>query len=422
MHSSLSAAERALAEREFSEGRNCVVVATSAMELGIDVGDLDHVLQIDSPRTVASFLQRMGRTGRRPGTVANCTFLCTEPDQLLQAAALIELQREGFVEPVVPVTFGAHLLAHQVLALALQEGGIRRADLDGWLRGAAILRELGAAEVDAVVAHMLAEAFLVEADGRLLFGPHAERLYGAKNLLAMYAVFEGSQDFKVFHGRDEIGELSPLWVAQKGRVGVEFTLGGKPWEVRAIEYGKRRIDVARGKQGGAIGWVGRPLALGHELCQKIGALLRADGRSPGWTDRAAAQIDAQRDAFAAVPGDGVERCGPGFRWHTFAGAAANTVLAGLVEAEAGARVRFDNLTVEGLAGAGADGPLPAEVVWRVLARARGLGSEELTRIGAGLDPELVGKFGPCLPPALRARVLARRFLDLDGVRRLAPRP
>jgi ATP-dependent Lhr-like helicase len=66
-HSSLSADERRRAEAAFASDRDCVIVATSTLELGIDVGDLDRVVQIDAPRTVSSFLQRMGRTGRRPG-------------------------------------------------------------------------------------------------------------------------------------------------------------------------------------------------------------------------------------------------------------------------------------------------------------------------------------------------------------------
>ncbi len=70
-HSSLSAEERRRSEQAFAEARDCVVVATSTLELGIDVGDLDRVIQLDAPRTVASFLQRLGRTGRRPGTTRN---------------------------------------------------------------------------------------------------------------------------------------------------------------------------------------------------------------------------------------------------------------------------------------------------------------------------------------------------------------
>ncbi len=73
-HSSLSAEERRRSEQAFAEGRNTVIVATSTLELGIDIGDLDRVIQIDAPRTVASFLQRLGRTGRRPGTFRNMLF------------------------------------------------------------------------------------------------------------------------------------------------------------------------------------------------------------------------------------------------------------------------------------------------------------------------------------------------------------
>jgi ATP-dependent Lhr-like helicase len=71
-HSSVSRADRTLAEEQFAHGRNTAIVCTSTMELGIDVGDLDQVLQVDAPATVASFLQRLGRTGRRPDTTATC--------------------------------------------------------------------------------------------------------------------------------------------------------------------------------------------------------------------------------------------------------------------------------------------------------------------------------------------------------------
>jgi len=74
-HSSLSVDARRQAEQAFASGENCVIVATSTLELGIDVGDLDRIIQIDAPHSVASFLQRLGRTGRRSGTRRNCLFL-----------------------------------------------------------------------------------------------------------------------------------------------------------------------------------------------------------------------------------------------------------------------------------------------------------------------------------------------------------
>ena len=130
-HSSLGLDERRSAERAFSQRQNCVIVATSSLELGLDVGDLDRVIQIDAPPSVSSFLQRMGRTGRRPDTTSNCLFLATTDEGLLRASALIDLWHEGFVEPVVAPPKPFHILAQQLMALVLQERGVGRSE---WFR------------------------------------------------------------------------------------------------------------------------------------------------------------------------------------------------------------------------------------------------------------------------------------------------
>jgi ATP-dependent Lhr-like helicase len=125
-HSSLSAEERRRAQEAFSSGSDCVIVATSTLELGVDVGDLDRVIQIDAPATVSSFLQRMGRSGRRAGTASNFLFLATSRPMLLRSAGLIELWTAGYIEPVQPPPAPFHVLAQQIMALALQEGGVGR--------------------------------------------------------------------------------------------------------------------------------------------------------------------------------------------------------------------------------------------------------------------------------------------------------
>lgn len=101
-HASLSMPERHRAEQAFAEARDCVIVSTSTLELGIDVGDLDRIIQLDAPSTVASFLQCLGRTGRRSGTTRNCLFLALSEAGLLSAAALLLRWSRGWVEPVVP--------------------------------------------------------------------------------------------------------------------------------------------------------------------------------------------------------------------------------------------------------------------------------------------------------------------------------
>ena len=116
-HSSLSMDQRRQAEKAFAEREDCVIVATSVLELGIDVGDLDHVIQIDAPNTVGSFLQRMGRTGRRSGTIRNYLILATSEHMLLQAGALIQLWEQGYIEHLKPPVLPYHVLCQQLMAL-----------------------------------------------------------------------------------------------------------------------------------------------------------------------------------------------------------------------------------------------------------------------------------------------------------------
>lgn len=89
-HSSVSLEERTAAEERFHRGTNASIICTSTLELGIDVGDLDLVLQANAPSTVSSFLQRLGCTGRRTGQQANTTFFCENVETVLQAIAIIQ--------------------------------------------------------------------------------------------------------------------------------------------------------------------------------------------------------------------------------------------------------------------------------------------------------------------------------------------
>jgi ATP-dependent Lhr-like helicase len=175
-HASLSVDERRQAEAAFATEPDCAIVATSTLELGLDVGDLDRVIQVGAPPSVASFLQRMGRTGRRSGTTRNCLFLTTDNEELLAALAITLLWRDGVIEPVLPPLMPAHIYAQQVMALTLQEGGITRPDLNTWLADVAVCVPVEVRE--AVLWHMLAVGVLTEDDGVIGLGVKGEREAG----------------------------------------------------------------------------------------------------------------------------------------------------------------------------------------------------------------------------------------------------
>jgi Helicase conserved C-terminal domain len=132
-HGSLGAGQRRAAGQAFAGERDCVIVATSTLELGIDIGDLDRVIQIDAPPTVAAFHQRLGRTGRRPDIARHALVLATSDDALLRSAAVLLHWADGYVEPIIPPAAPLHLATQQLLALSLQEGGIGRKLWAEWL-------------------------------------------------------------------------------------------------------------------------------------------------------------------------------------------------------------------------------------------------------------------------------------------------
>ncbi|EUA35242.1 helicase conserved C-terminal domain protein [Mycobacterium xenopi 3993] len=165
-HSSLSASERRRSEAAFAEARDTVIVATSTLELGVDVGDLDRVIQIGSTRTVASFLQRLGRTGRRADTVRNCLFLCIDDDSLLLAAGMLQRWSHGWVEPITPPPAPRHIAAQQLMALCLQEHRIGIREWASWWGDLPVFD----ASSD-IVDYLVAEGFF-EPDGPFLhIGP-----------------------------------------------------------------------------------------------------------------------------------------------------------------------------------------------------------------------------------------------------------
>ena len=225
VHASLSLDERRRAEQVFAEGRDCVTASTSALELGVDVGDLDRVIQVNSPLTVAGFLQRLGRSGRRPDTQRNCLFLALDQDELLLAAGLLLAWSRGYVEPVAPPPEPRHIVAQQLLALCLQEKRIGEQLWQDWLP----LPDL-TVSARPIASYLVEQGFVDREDGMLFIGPEAERRFGRRHFMGLMAVFTAPPEFTVLHGRNEMGRVDPVllidWVEGHGCCCSEGAAGG----------------------------------------------------------------------------------------------------------------------------------------------------------------------------------------------------
>jgi ATP-dependent helicase Lhr and Lhr-like helicase len=336
-HSSLSAEERRTSEKAFSEAQDCVIVSTSTLELGIDVGDLDRVIQIDAPWTVASFLQRLGRTGRRSGALRNCLFLATSENALLRAGALLDLWESGFVEPVTPPARPLHLFAQQLMALSLQEGGIGIMDWQGWIgRLPAFANE--EPEVLQRIIDFLLEHQILYSDGvRLSFGDAGQDLFGRRHFLELVSVFTSDPVFKVLHGRRELGTVDQItFLRHHGDEPVVLSMGGRSWSVTSLDWSRREAFVVPAETKGKSQWQGGKIGMSWRFARAVHALLTNDQVSERWTNRARSTFESLRSQYDILRPEAdvvlSDRDLNEVRWFTFSGGMINTALADVIAA------------------------------------------------------------------------------------------
>jgi ATP-dependent Lhr-like helicase len=408
-HSSLSADERRQAETAFAEEPNCVIVATSTLELGIDVGDLDRVIQIDAPGSVASFLQRMGRTGRRKGTMRNCLFVATDDEGLMIASAIVRLWREGFVEPINPPVTPWHLVAQQAIALILQNRGLARASLEAQLTD--IFFDLDANKISQIIGTMLSRSILCEDEGvggLLGLGETGEDEFGRRHFEAIVSTFSSPLLLTVLHGQRELGFVDPMSIRTRDESAPTLILAGRYWRVVTSDWRSRVVYVEPSENRGKASWLGSSRALRFELCQKMKALL-IDRTVPAiLSKRAKTRLDNLSDSFAwlEVGKTTVERTVAGnrseWRWWTFAGGAANFLLAEMMTFAGNKSITHDNLSIrltcppkmaEEMA-------LPAELTQQ--------GEKRIGQIGKDL------KFSLCLEDDDISSIVKSRLLDWRG--------
>lgn len=413
-HASLSVDERRRAEAAFAEGRDCVIVSTSTLELGIDVGDLDRVIQLDAPSTVASFLQRLGRTGRRPGTTRNCLFLALDAEGLLSAAALLLQWSRGWVEPVVPPPEPRHLVAQQMLALCLQEHRVAENLWQEWWGGGGPFGP-GAAPV---VRHLVEQGYLDQDGGLLFIGPEAERRYGYRHFMNLTAVFTAPPEFTVFNGRTEIGRTDPDLLTEHIEGPRKLLLAGRSWLVTYIDWNRKRCFVEPVDEGGRARWsgFGAERIRSFTLARAARDVLLGEDPPVRLTKRAGVRLAEARDTHLHTVHPGgtlVTRHVDGdVRWWTWAGHRANATLAASLPTVVLPHRRVNCQWI-----ALRDDFTPALWKTAVSDAASGL------CLPAVDERALLGlKFGEALPPRLAEATLAARTADEEGAYRALADP
>ncbi|MDB5101307.1 MAG: box helicase [Cyanobacteria bacterium RYN_339] len=417
-HGSIAREEREEAEAFLAASRTGCLVCTSTMELGLDVGDLDQVLQVDAPGTVSSFRQRLGRSGRRGGG-SRMVFLATGDDALLLGTALVELALRRWVEPVELSGRAWHLLLHQIMTTTLQAGGLPRYRIWAILRSASPFRDISEAEFGTLVDHLVGTDMLLEVGGVLVPGDAAEQDFGRRNWMSLYATFSTPLAFTVVAGGKEIGELDRAFTEHLV-VGGSIVLAGRGWVVEEIRWEKRVVVVRNAPVGMIPTWSSfQPHIRSREVCEQIRELWAGTSQPSYLGRRAVRRLEVLQADFGVSLRQRkrpLERSDRALRWWTFAGLRINRTIARVLEAETGVKVRTDNFWVQLQApeGQSLDGAAIVESLQRACLASTWSNPDYVTHIAQGLPPTGDGKFDRYLPAAfVRERRLANQ-LDVAG--------
>lgn len=304
-HGNLSASLREEAEAKMKDDeQHAVTCATVTMELGIDIGRLERILQNDSPNSVSSFLQRLGRSGRR-GQPPEMVMAFREEDplpdtplpqlipwSLIRAIAIVQLYiEESFIEPPSIKKLPFSLLFHQMLSILASSGELSPKKLAERVLGLPPFVSIPKEDCRTLMLSMLNNGFLELTDeGTLIVGLEGEKLLKS---FKFYAVFKDTEDFTVRCGSEEIGTITT-----PPPVGDRFALAGRVWEVKELDITRKLVYVESVQGKMEVSWPGDYGEIHTRILQRMRRVLSEDTVYPYLLPNAVKRLETARHLVA----------------------------------------------------------------------------------------------------------------------------
>jgi ATP-dependent Lhr-like helicase len=298
-HGSIGAPLREEAERRLKEEPGPVVTAaTASLELGIDIGKLDRIVQIGPPASVSAFVQRLGRSGRRtgrpeiyftiPGDTPRGDLADAVPWALLRTIAIIELYlKERWIEPAPPRPYPFSLLCHQTLSILASQGERRPADLARQVLSLPVFSRITPEDYRELLAHLIGLGYLQKTgEGTLILGLEGEPVV---NHYSFYPVFPGETLYRVIRDGRELGTINFLPPA-----GSVIVLAGAYWRVKTTGGAGREIPVEPAAGGGERVWRGGGVETHPRIAEGMKRVLAGEEHYPYLTERARRRLDEAR--------------------------------------------------------------------------------------------------------------------------------
>jgi len=217
--------------------QNFCIACTSTLELGIDIGTVDEVVQIDATHSIASLIQRVGRSGRKDGESSNLYLYTTNEWSLLQSIACWLLYKEGFIEPPQKNEKPFDILVHQALSITKGHSGIMLTELINQLKENAAFREIELSEIGEILKHLVDIDFFEKLQNEVIIGVEGEKVVNSRDF---YSLFKTEENFKVINAGNKIGEIpfSPQIIEDEN-----ILLAAKIWKIKFVDHKAKKIEV-----------------------------------------------------------------------------------------------------------------------------------------------------------------------------------
>ncbi len=222
---------------------NFCISCTSTLELGIDIGSVDEVVQIDATHSIASLIQRVGRSGRKDGESSNLFLYATTQWTLLQSIACWLLYKESFIEPPEKNENPYDILVHQALSITKGHSGILLTELIKQLKENSAFNLIEQTEIEEILQHLIEIDFLEKLQNEVIIGVEGEKVVNSREF---YSVFKTEENFKVVNAGNKIGEIpfSPQVIEDEN-----ILLSAKIWKIKFVDQKAKKIEVIPTKDG-----------------------------------------------------------------------------------------------------------------------------------------------------------------------------
>ncbi|MDQ1162403.1 ATP-dependent Lhr-like helicase [Chryseobacterium sp. SORGH_AS 447] len=243
--------------------QNFCISCTSTLELGIDIGNVDEVVQIDATNSIASLIQRVGRSGRREGKASNLYLYSTDRWSLLQSLACWLLYSEQYIEPIEVIGKPYDVLLHQILSMVKGSSGLYLQELLGKIAGNPTFSHISEEETKQIIDHLQEIDFLEKLGHEYILGVEGEKVVNSKDF---YSVFHTPVFLKVSSQGVKIGEL-PL--SPQIREDENIYLSAKIWKIKYVDFETRKIEVVPAKDGKKPLFLGDAADTAHRIREKM---------------------------------------------------------------------------------------------------------------------------------------------------------